>query len=75
MRYMKKMLSVLTASLMGCAMCAVVPSETQITAEAAVSYPLQYFRLGMFDTNQNVNASGTSLVPAEQNGTTAENGQ
>lgn len=68
----KKMLSALTAAAMGCTMCLAIPSEKQLKADAAVSYPLQYFRLGMFDTNQNVNASGTSLVPAEQNGTVNE---
>ncbi len=72
MMCMKKILSALTAAAMGCAMCVSMPSEKQIQAEAAVSYPLQYFRLGMFDTNQNVNASGTSLIPAEQNGTANE---
>ena len=69
MRYMKKMLSVMTSALIGCAMCAFLP---ELSAEAAVSYPVQYFRIGMYDTNQNVNASGASLIPAEQNGTSAE---
>jgi len=72
MKNMKKRLSALTAAAMGGAMLIALPSESQMQAQAAVSYPLQYFRLGMFDTDQNVNASGTSLVPAGQNGTVNE---
>ncbi|MBQ8921861.1 MAG: RICIN domain-containing protein [Oscillospiraceae bacterium] len=43
-----------------------------LKAEAAVSYPVQYFRLGMSDTNNNVNAAGAALLPDKYNGTAAE---
>ena len=43
-----------------------------MTASAAVSYPVQYFRLGMADTDANVNASEARLIPDAQNGTNAE---
>ena len=70
--HLKKIVSAVTAMTLGGMMMTALPTASQIDAQAAVSYPLQYFRLGMFDTNQNVNASGTSLTPAGQNGTVNE---
>lgn len=43
-----------------------------VEVNAAVSYPVQYFRLGMADTDANVNASEARIVPDAQNGTNAE---
>ena len=43
-----------------------------LSAVAAVSYPVQYFRFGMADTDANINASAMQLIPDAQNGTNAE---
>ncbi|MCR5717776.1 MAG: RICIN domain-containing protein [Oscillospiraceae bacterium] len=61
----------ISAAMLTTAMTGIVP-ETMLPANAAVSYPIQYFRLGMADTDANVNVSGASLVPKAQNGTNAE---
>lgn len=61
---------VIAGMLSAALLVAAIPAE--VPAQAAVSYPVQYFRFGMSDTNQNVNASGTGLAPAVQNGTTNE---
>ena len=37
-----------------------------------MTYPLQYFRLAIGDTDNNITASGTSLVPSHQTGKTNE---
>ena len=61
-----------------CVSAAAIPSvpgpirDVAITAEAAVSYPVQLFRLGLGDTDNNVTASGTLLAPAEAEGTANE---
>ncbi len=68
--HFKKMVSAFTALTLGGMMLTAFPA--QIETHAAVSYPVQYFRLGMFDTDQNINASGTALTPAAQNGTVNE---
>ena len=53
--------------------------EVQETASAAASYPVQKFRLGIGDTNRNVNISDTSsgsrLTSDLQNGTGNEKWQ
>lgn len=67
----RKIISMLAVVALGSTMSANIPAMIQAQA-ADNSYPLQYFRLGMFDTNQNVNASGTSLTPDTQNGTVNE---
>ena len=36
------------------------------------AYPLQYFRLGIGNTNNNVISSGSSLIPSKQTGTSTE---
>ncbi|MBR3631338.1 MAG: RICIN domain-containing protein [Oscillospiraceae bacterium] len=70
---MKKQISAgLVSAAMLATAFAVFPTGTALTASAAVSYPVQYFRLGMADTDANVNASGASLAPGDQNGTNAE---
>ena len=69
-----KTVSLLASLALGSTMCANLTSvSSMIQAQAEdIAYPVQYFRLGMFDTNQNVNASDTSLVPSGQNGLTSE---
>ena len=71
---LKKMISLLGILALGSTMCANITSVSsmiQVQAEN-IAYPVQYFRLGMFDTNQNVNVSDTGLVPSIQNGLTSE---
>jgi pectin lyase len=46
--------------------------DLPVPAKAAVSYPVQYFRLGMSDTDNNVNAAGSASLPDKYNGTAAE---
>ncbi|MBQ8926685.1 MAG: RICIN domain-containing protein [Oscillospiraceae bacterium] len=43
-----------------------------MTAQAAVSYPVQEFRLALGDTDNNVTADGALLAPAEVQGTANE---
>ncbi|MBQ8724688.1 MAG: RICIN domain-containing protein, partial [Oscillospiraceae bacterium] len=45
----------------------------ETTAEAAASYPVQRFQIGISDTNRNVNAEDSFVKSAVQNGTSAEN--
>lgn len=68
----RKLLAGLLSAVMTCTAAACLPELPQIRADAAVSYPVQYFRMGMADTDANVNASGTSVAPGAQNGTNAE---
>ncbi|MEE5992093.1 MAG: RICIN domain-containing protein [Oscillospiraceae bacterium] len=73
MMKMKKIITGLLSTAMLCAVGIVAtPQQATITAQAAVSYPVQYFRLGMADTDANVNASGASLTASGLNGTNAE---
>lgn len=67
-----KFLAGLLSAVMTCTSAAYLPELTQISANAAVSYPVQYFRMGMADTDANVNASGAAIVPGAQNGSNAE---
>lgn len=71
MKVKKAISGILAASILCAPGLAVSPAET-LTAAAAVSYPVQYFRFAMADTDQNVNSAGSGLVPAVQNGTNAE---
>jgi len=50
-----------------------IPMLPQTTAQAAASYPVQRFRMGISDTNRNVNAEDSAVKSAVQNGTSAEN--
>ncbi len=77
MEVRKKLLSSVTAFGLGItAVTGALPIRQvseQFTADAAdVSYPVQEFRLGMADTDNNVSASGSSLVPSELTGTSNE---
>lgn len=47
-------------------------SNDSMTAEAASSYPVQEFRLGIFDTNRNVNLVDGAVTSAKLNGTDTE---
>ena len=72
-RTVTRILSGLLSAAVLCTGIAVsAPAESMLTAQAAASYPLNYFRLGMADTDANVNASGAALSPDAQNGTNAE---
>lgn len=69
---LKKIIAGFTSAAVLCSLAAVcLPNEAEVSA-ADTSYPLQYFRLGMADTDANVNAAGNSLAPASANGTNAE---
>ena len=66
----KRLLSAVTAAgICLTALTSVLPAQTAL---AAVSYPVQEFRLGMADTDNNVTADGVSLAPAKMQGTAAE---
>ena len=67
-----KILAGLSAATMLATTLTALPPGLSMTASAAVSYPVQYFRLGMADTDANVNASEARLIPDAQNGTNAE---
>lgn len=69
---MKKIITGLLSTAMLCAVGMISAPQQALTAEAGVSYPVQYFRLGMADTDANVNASGSALAPSALNGTNAE---
>ncbi|MBR1591739.1 MAG: RICIN domain-containing protein [Ruminococcus sp.] len=70
----KKLISVLAAAGMCIsAFTAAFPVDfNEITAYAAADYPVQEFRLGMADTDNNVASSGAALVPSETKGTNNE---
>ena len=70
----KKISAILTAVTVGAAALGIVPVPVgaPLTIDAAESYPVQKFRLALSDTDQNVNASGSSLIPSAQNGTVSE---
>lgn len=63
----------LSAVTIAAGVSGVMPVTTDITAEAAASYPVQRFQMGISDTNRNVNAEDSSVKSAVQNGTSAEN--
>ena len=65
----RRMYAALTAAAMLCSTLPVLPAVEVSAAE--IAYPAQYFRLGMADTDANVTASGTSLVPSAMKGTAA----
>ena len=68
----KRMLAgVLSAALLIPSLSAVW-QNLPVPAKAAVSYPVQYFRLGMSDTDNNINAAGSAILPDKNNGTAAE---
>lgn len=69
----KKFYSIFTAAIVSTAcMSGIIPAVDseyeQLTANAAVSYPVQEFRLAMSDTDNNVTANGTSLAPSVMTG-------
>ena len=68
----KKVISYIVASAILLSNGSTVITNELKTSAASVLYPVQYFRLGMSDTDTNVNAFGTDLKPAYQNGTNAE---
>ena len=72
--FLKKGISLLLSAVtvVTCA-AGVMHMLTETTAEAAASYPLQRFQMGISDTNRNVNAEDSSVKSAVQNGTSAEN--
>lgn len=45
-----------------------ITSETNIEAHAAISYPIQEFRLAMADTDNNVVSNGTAIAPSVMTG-------
>jgi len=47
-------------------------NKVQVAAAASVSYPIQKFRLAIYNTNQNINASGNNLTASTQNGKAEE---
>ena len=75
----KKSISLLLSAVTALTCMTVAVPEVQETASAAASYPVQKFRLGIGDTNRNVNISDTSsgsrLTSDLQNGTGNEKWQ
>ena len=72
MMMMKQMTAVLSAAAMMATMFAAFPAGMQMTAQAAVSYPVQEFRFGMADTDNSITADGVGLAPAVTSGTAEE---
>lgn len=75
MKYVKKAVGMAAAVVMSLS-AVVFSADTQfvdtIDANAAEAYPVQEFLMGISDTNQNVNASGTILETDAQNGSNTE---
>ncbi len=65
----KKLAALLLA---GMTLCSAMP-QLQRKTDAAASYPVQRFQMGIADTNRNVNAEDTAVRSDVQNGTAAEN--
>lgn len=71
---LKKGLSLLLSAVTAfSAMFGNAPVITETEVQAAVSYPLQRFQMGISNTNRNVNAVDSSLRSDVQNGTSSEN--
>ena len=70
----RKALSAMTAAVLAASAAAALPAGPMqgINASAAVSYPVQKFRLGMSDTDNNVAADGVRLIPQQLTGTESE---
>lgn len=75
MKHMKQMVSLLTATTLAVTGFAFDCSSTPLHASAA-SYPVQEFRMGIANTDRNVNISaaenGAPITSAQLNGTDAE---
>lgn len=50
-----------------------IPTVPELPVQAAVSYPVQRFQIGISDTDRNVNADDSSLISSLNNGSSAEN--
>ncbi len=61
----KRLISAITSAVI---MITAIPIIGNSAAYAAESYPVQEFRLGMSDTNNNVCANGSSLMPSVMTG-------
>ncbi len=71
--HFKKILSAVTAAV--CSLSILIFPSAFIkpqSANAADAYPIQQFRLAISNTDNNVNASGTAILPDTLNGTNAE---
>lgn len=64
MSIFKKLISAFTSVAVAAAAIPVIGNLSYTDVNAATSYPVQEFRLGMSDTNNNVTVSDTSLVPS-----------
>ncbi len=83
MKLVKKAAGLLTAAVLGFSAAALDPAmmeQAAVQASAAASdfsYPVQQFRMGIADTNRNVNISeaesGAPVTSDRNNGTSAEN--
>ena len=83
MKMVKRAAGILTAAVLGVSAAAFDPAglaQMSVKASAAASdfsYPVQQFRMGIADTNRNVNISaaeaGAPVTSAKNNGTSAEN--
>ena len=71
MSFKNKLAAAMSAAALALGAAGAFP-ETALEADAAVSYPVQLFRLGIADTDNNVTADGTALAPSEMTGTAAE---
>jgi len=71
MSFRNKLAAAMSAAALALGAAGAFP-ETALEADAAVSYPVQLFRLGIADTDNNVTADGTALAPSEMTGTAAE---
>ena len=71
MRSVKRVTSLLTAAVMGFGALA-FGSYSDMTAQAASSYPVQEFRLGISNTDRNASANGTAVTSANLEGKDSE---
>ena len=69
----KKIKKIISTALSVCLFSCLFPkSVSEFEVSAAQSYPVQQFRLGMHNTDNNVSADNAVLCPSEQTGTANE---
>lgn len=69
----EKIKKIISAALSVCLCSCLLPkSVSEFNVSAAQSYPVQQFRFGMYNTDNNVSADNAVLCPSEQTGTANE---
>ncbi len=72
MSFIKKAINAITAVAMAITAVPVINRISEVEVNAAASYPVQEFRFGLSDTDNNVAVNGTSLVPSVMTGKDTE---